>query len=208
MSAALLGNAARTRPRGPSGRERTAGLRLPGLGRAGAVRRGDQRRVGQACRGARCCCCGRLSAATDDCPKGSCSASGRALRPIFAEFTADEHPADEAYLRDIGSERPSPAAQARELWLQTENLWVLLARLHRRPARRPLTGARVPEGEAPVPAKQNRSPDFRTAVFCRTLLPAAGDLRFLSVHQLVEAMAADRFVGVLCAQHHLLLVAA
>ena len=43
----------------------------------------------------------------------------------FAEFTADEHPADEAYLRDIGSERPSPAAQARELWLQTENLWVL-----------------------------------------------------------------------------------
>ena len=30
-----------------------------------------------------------------------------------------------------------------------------LARLHRRPARRPLTGARVPEGEAPVP--QNRT---------------------------------------------------
>lgn len=43
--------------------------------------------------------------------------------PWFAEFTADEHPADDAYLRDIASERPSPAAQARELWLQTENLW-------------------------------------------------------------------------------------
>lgn len=44
---------------------------------------------------------------------------------FFSEFTAREHPADDAYLRDIGSERPSPRAQARELWLQTENLWVL-----------------------------------------------------------------------------------
>lgn len=43
----------------------------------------------------------------------------------FAEFTAAEHPADEAYLRDIESEHPSVAAQARELWLRTENLWVL-----------------------------------------------------------------------------------
>lgn len=43
----------------------------------------------------------------------------------FNEFTAGEHPADEAYLRDIGGERPSQRAQARELWLQTENLWVL-----------------------------------------------------------------------------------
>lgn len=42
---------------------------------------------------------------------------------FFAEFVAPEHPADEAYLRDIESEHPSPAAQARELWLQTENLW-------------------------------------------------------------------------------------
>ena len=45
--------------------------------------------------------------------------------PYFAEFTAAEHPADETYLRDIESERPSQAAQARELWLQTENLWTL-----------------------------------------------------------------------------------
>ena len=45
--------------------------------------------------------------------------------PWFAEFTATEHPADEAYLQDIESERPSAAAQARELWLQTENLWDL-----------------------------------------------------------------------------------
>ncbi len=43
--------------------------------------------------------------------------------PYFAEFVAAEHPADELYLRDIESERPSMAAQARELWLRTENLW-------------------------------------------------------------------------------------
>ena len=45
--------------------------------------------------------------------------------PFFREFTATEHPADDAYLRDIEGERPSVQAQARELWLQTENLWVL-----------------------------------------------------------------------------------
>lgn len=45
--------------------------------------------------------------------------------PYFAEFTADGHPADESYLRDIESEHPSQAAQARELWLRTENLWAL-----------------------------------------------------------------------------------
>ncbi len=43
----------------------------------------------------------------------------------FEEFTAEEHPADDAYLKDIESERPSLRAQARELWLRTENLWAL-----------------------------------------------------------------------------------
>ena len=43
--------------------------------------------------------------------------------PFFAEFTAAGHPADAAYLRDIESERPTVQAQARELWLRTENLW-------------------------------------------------------------------------------------
>ena len=43
--------------------------------------------------------------------------------PYYAEFTADEHPADARYLADIESERPSQAAEARELWLRTENLW-------------------------------------------------------------------------------------
>ena len=55
--------------------------------------------------------------------------TGEAIRlrnhfaPYYKEFTADSHPADDAYLRDIESERPTPQAQARELWLKTENLW-------------------------------------------------------------------------------------
>lgn len=40
-----------------------------------------------------------------------------------AEFTAAEHPADADYLRDIEGASPSAGAQARELWLRTENLW-------------------------------------------------------------------------------------
>lgn len=42
----------------------------------------------------------------------------------WREWTASEHPADGRYLADISSERPSKEAQARELWLQTEHLWV------------------------------------------------------------------------------------
>ena len=61
----------------------------------------------------------------DKLPEGELQRFRTRFAPWFAEFTAAEHPADEAYLRDIESERPSPAAQARELWLQTENLWVL-----------------------------------------------------------------------------------
>lgn len=41
----------------------------------------------------------------------------------YAEFMAEVHPADEPYLRDIESERPSREAEARELWLRTESLW-------------------------------------------------------------------------------------
>nr|WP_300100288.1 tetratricopeptide repeat protein [uncultured Alistipes sp.] len=58
-------------------------------------------------------------------PEGELKRFRSHFAPYFAEFTAAEHPADEAYLRDIESEHPTPAAQARELWLQTENLWVL-----------------------------------------------------------------------------------
>lgn len=58
-------------------------------------------------------------------PEGELKRFRTHFAPWFAEFTATEHPADEAYLQDIESERPSAAAQARELWLQTENLWDL-----------------------------------------------------------------------------------
>lgn len=58
-------------------------------------------------------------------PQGELQRFRTRFAPYFAEFTASEHPADEAYLRDIESEHPSVAAQARELWLRTENLWVL-----------------------------------------------------------------------------------
>lgn len=58
-------------------------------------------------------------------PEGEVNRFRSRFAPWLAEFVAAEHPADEAYLRDIESERPSLAAQARELWLRTENLWAL-----------------------------------------------------------------------------------
>lgn len=39
------------------------------------------------------------------------------------ELLAPQHPTDEAYLRDISSERPSPKAAARELWLRCEPIF-------------------------------------------------------------------------------------
>jgi len=56
-------------------------------------------------------------------PEGELKRFRTHFAPYFAEFVAAEHPADEAYLRDIESERPTVEAQARELWLRTENLW-------------------------------------------------------------------------------------
>ena len=41
----------------------------------------------------------------------------------FAEFVADEHPVDEAYLADSRSERPSVRTEARELWFATAAVW-------------------------------------------------------------------------------------
>ena len=49
-------------------------------------------------------------------PEGELKRFRTHFAPWFEEFTATEHPADEAYLRDIESERPTAAAQARELW--------------------------------------------------------------------------------------------
>ncbi len=58
-------------------------------------------------------------------PAGEMHAFKSRFAPFYAEFVACEHPADEEYLADIESERPSLKSQARELWLQTENLWTL-----------------------------------------------------------------------------------
>ncbi len=58
-------------------------------------------------------------------PEGELKRFKEHFAPYFKEFTAAEHPADAAYLHDIESERPTIEAQARELWLQTENLWEL-----------------------------------------------------------------------------------
>lgn len=44
-------------------------------------------------------------------------------KEFYAELLAEEHPADEAFSRDIASERPSRGAEAREWWLLTEPLW-------------------------------------------------------------------------------------
>jgi hypothetical protein len=52
------------------------------------------------------------------------SALGRYHTAYLEEWRAEEHPADERYVADISSERPSRQAQARELWLQTEHLWM------------------------------------------------------------------------------------
>ena len=55
--------------------------------------------------------------------KGALSLLRSKFKPYFAEFTAVEHPDDEAFRRDIMSERPSQGAHAREWWLLTEPLW-------------------------------------------------------------------------------------
>ncbi len=56
-------------------------------------------------------------------PEGELRNFKNRFAKYHAEFIADEHPADKAYLDDIESEKPSIAAQARELWLRTETLW-------------------------------------------------------------------------------------
>jgi len=58
-------------------------------------------------------------------PEGNLVRFRTRFAPYFKEFTADEHPVDEAYLKDIDSDRPSQEALARELWLQTEPLWTV-----------------------------------------------------------------------------------
>lgn len=42
---------------------------------------------------------------------------------LYKEWTAAEHEITPEYLSDIGSKRPTAAAEARRLWLRTESLW-------------------------------------------------------------------------------------
>ena len=44
-------------------------------------------------------------------------------KAYYSELIAVEHPDDEQFRRDIASDRPSQAAEAREWWLLTEPLW-------------------------------------------------------------------------------------
>lgn len=44
-------------------------------------------------------------------------------KTYYEELCLEEHPDDEAFRRDIASERPSQCAEAREWWLLTEPLW-------------------------------------------------------------------------------------
>ena len=47
----------------------------------------------------------------------------RRHRHLCEELSRQDHPADEAYLKDISSERPSQQAQAREIYLRCEPLF-------------------------------------------------------------------------------------
>lgn len=44
-------------------------------------------------------------------------------KAYYEELMSEEHPDDDAFRKDIASERPSQAAEAREWWLMTEPLW-------------------------------------------------------------------------------------
>jgi hypothetical protein len=58
-------------------------------------------------------------------PEGNLHRFKTRFTPYYKEFVSAEHPVSESYLADIDSERPSAEALARELWLQTEHLWLL-----------------------------------------------------------------------------------
>jgi tetratricopeptide (TPR) repeat protein len=58
-------------------------------------------------------------------PEGNLVRFRTRFAPWYREFTAADHPVTPEYIADIDSDRPSPEALARELWLQTEHLWLL-----------------------------------------------------------------------------------
>jgi hypothetical protein len=58
-------------------------------------------------------------------PEGNMQRFRTRFAPYYREFVAADHPVTSEYLADIDSEKPSAEALARELWLQTEHLWLL-----------------------------------------------------------------------------------
>jgi hypothetical protein len=62
---------------------------------------------------------------TGSLPQGTLQRFRTRFAPYHREFTAATHPVTPDYLVDVDSERPSPEALARELWLRTEHLWAL-----------------------------------------------------------------------------------
>ncbi len=62
---------------------------------------------------------------TGEIPDGEVRVLSFKHRLFFEEFRAVEHPIDEEYLHGLEAEPPTRQAQARQLWLQTENLWAL-----------------------------------------------------------------------------------
>lgn len=62
---------------------------------------------------------------TGKIPAGEMRVLSTKHKSFFEEFRATEHPVDEEYLKGLDAETPTRQAQARQLWLQTENLWAL-----------------------------------------------------------------------------------
>ena len=62
---------------------------------------------------------------TGEIPEGEFRLLSFKHRLFFEEFRATEHPADEEYMQGLEAEPPTRQALARQLWLQTENLWSL-----------------------------------------------------------------------------------
>ena len=60
-----------------------------------------------------------------DIPEGEFRVLSFKHRLFFEEFRAVEHPADEEYIKGLEADPPTRQALARQLWLQTENLWTL-----------------------------------------------------------------------------------
>ena len=62
---------------------------------------------------------------TGSIPEGEFRLLSFKHRLFFEEFRAVEHPIDDDYLQGLEAEPPTRQALARQLWLQTENLWTL-----------------------------------------------------------------------------------